>query len=66
VVIGLILEFTSVAVTIWKLFWGKSKRIEEMGKTFQQRIKKDRKEGTVIIILLSIGMFLQGLSVFVS
>jgi hypothetical protein len=54
-----------VAITVWKLFWGYGKRVEEMGKTFQKQIRESKQEGMVIILLLSIGMFLQGLAIFV-
>mgnify|MGYP001100759613 CR=1 FL=1 len=66
VVLGLIFEFMSVAVTIRKLFWGYYKRFAK--ETFLQEImqetRKEKKEGLAIVILLGVGMFLQGLAVF--
>jgi len=64
VIIGLVFEFLSGAVTIRKLFWGYYRRLEEH-MTTQQRIRKDRMEGRIIVTLLSIGMLLQALAVFV-
>ena len=61
--LGLLIEFVSVAVTIRKHFWGYYKRLEN--GTFQQEIKKDKKEGIIVLLFLCIGMFLQGLSTFV-
>lgn len=63
VVVGLLLEFLSVAVAIRKLFWGYYKRLEQ--GTFRQGIEKDRREGMIIVVLLSIGMLLQGIAVFI-
>lgn len=65
VVIGLILEFASVAITVRKLFWGYYRRIDASTKTSKQRERSDKIEGTIIVILLSIGMLLQGLAVFI-
>jgi hypothetical protein len=62
-VIGLVLEFVSVAVTIRKLFYGYYKRLERV--TTREGIKRDRIEGTVVLILLVIGMTLQALAIFV-
>lgn len=64
-VIGLMFEFLSVAVTIRKLFWGYDRRLNEH-MTTQQRISKDKMEGRIIVTLLSIGIFLQALAVFVN
>lgn len=60
-IVGLCLEFISVFWTIRKLFYGYYKRIDEMAGTFQQKITKNKKEGTVILILLTIGLILQGI-----
>jgi len=65
VVIGLILEFASVAITVRKLFWGYYGRIHASGKTIKQTERSDKIEGTIIVVLLSIGMFLQGLAIFI-
>jgi hypothetical protein len=64
VFIGLIFEFGSVAITVRKLFWGYYKRIEEKARTGKQIRRSDQIEGTIILLLLSIGMILQGLGVF--
>lgn len=65
VVFGLIFEFISVFWTVRKLFFGYHERINEKAKTFQQRIKRERIEGTIILGLLVLGMTFQGISVFV-
>ena len=63
-VIGLMFEFLSVAITIRKLFWGYDRRLDDHMVT-QQRIIKEKTEGIIIVTLLSIGIFLQGIAVFV-
>jgi hypothetical protein len=64
VVIGLFFEFASVFMSVRKLFWGYSKRSE--GKMpINREIRKDRLEGTVVLCLLTIGMILQAIAVFV-
>lgn len=65
VVAGLILEFLSVAVTVRKSFWGYYKRADESGKTDKQRGQSDRVEGIITLLLLSLGIILQGFAVFV-
>jgi hypothetical protein len=65
VVVGLVFEFVSVAVTIRKYFWNYYKRIDEMGKTNKQQRRSDKIEGIVVLCFLCIGMILQGLAVFV-
>jgi len=70
VVVGLVLEFLSVAWTVKKVFWDISKHLKrilgkETGKyQVTEEINKLR-DGRIIIILLSIGMFLQALAVFI-
>jgi len=66
VVIGLILEFASVAITVRKLFWGYYERIDASAQSSKQTERSDKIEGTIIVVLLSIGMFLQGLAVFIN
>jgi len=61
-IVGLIFEFMSVLLTVRKLFYGKIKRLEK--GTFKQEIRKERIEGTLVLIFLIIGMTLQGIAVF--
>jgi hypothetical protein len=64
VILGLIFEFISVLLTVRRLFCGYYKRL---GKdTFRQEIRKDRIEGTLVLIFLTIGMVLQGIAVFLA
>jgi len=58
---GLIFEFISVLLTARKLFYGYYKRLEK--GTFRQEIRKDRIEGTLVLMFLTIGMILQGIAV---
>lgn len=58
---GLIFEFISVLLTAKKLFYGYYKRLEK--GTFRQEIRKDRIEGTLVLMSLTIGMILQGIAV---
>jgi hypothetical protein len=61
VVFGLVFEFISAVHTIRKLFWGYYKRLEK--GTFVQEIRKDRRDGIVVLVFLGIGMLFQGLAV---
>ena len=66
VVIGLAFEFASVLWTVRKLFYGYNQRIDEMASTFRSHIEKNKREGIIVLIFLTIGMILQGLEVFVA
>lgn len=59
---GLIFEFISVSLTIRKLFYGYHKRLGEL-TTFAGEIKREQKEGTLVLIFLIIGMSLQAIAV---
>ncbi|MCW4055047.1 MAG: hypothetical protein NWE84_09060 [Candidatus Bathyarchaeota archaeon] len=50
-----------VLLTARKLFYGYYKRLEK--GTFRQEIRKDRIEGTLVLMFLTIGMILQGIAV---
>jgi hypothetical protein len=63
-VAGLCLEFLSVTLALSKLFWSKEKGIEEKGRTEKQITRSNMIEGVFVIILLGLGMLLQGLAVF--
>lgn len=72
VVVGLVIEFGTVAFTVKKVFWDIHKRLKltlgkatskyEMSKEINEHELRD---GTIIIVLLSIGMVFQGFAVFV-
>jgi len=68
---GLFLEFLSIAYTARMVFPPKSreekkrKYIEQLGKTVIQEIESREKEWYVVLGLLSIGLILQGIAVFV-
>jgi hypothetical protein len=64
VVVGLAFEFISVLWTVRKLFYGYYQRLDEKGLSTQTRIKKDKREGIIVLTFLTIGMFLQGIAVF--
>jgi len=71
VVIGLFFEFASVFLTASQAFYplGKKERkmkyIEDKGQTLDTYLEKRRRMGILTVILLSLGMLLQGLAVFV-
>jgi len=50
-----------VLLTTRKLFYGYYKRLEK--GTFRQESRKDRIEGTLVLMFLTIGMILQGITV---
>jgi len=62
-IIGLAFELISVFWTVRRLFYGYEKRIMGKAITFQQKIRRDRIEGIVVLLLLIAGMVLQGLAV---
>jgi hypothetical protein len=70
VVAGLVFEFFSVAITVRKVFWDINKLIKEqiLHKSDSKYIitaKTDKPwVGQIAIVLLIIGMILQGLGVF--
>lgn len=70
VVTGLVFEFLSVFVTVKKVFWDMKKYVEKqilhktMGK-YQVTEEIRARDGEIAIVLLIIGMILQGLGVFV-
>jgi len=61
---GLILELSSTLWVVRKLFNGYYKRIDEMGKPMKEEIRRDRREGAIVVLLLVAGMILQGLAIF--
>ena len=61
-IVGLTLEFIATSITIRKLFYGYYKRLQK--GTFQEEIKKDRREGLFVLAFLVVGMTLQGIAVF--
>ncbi len=61
---GLILELSSTLWVVRKLFYGYYKRMDEMGKPMKEEIKRDRLEGTIVVLLLVAGVILQGLAIF--
>jgi hypothetical protein len=68
-VIGLILEFISVFLTIRKAFYGYEEELEDMVRHALEDERKKatqrRKEAYRVFLLLTVGMILQGVSLFV-
>ena len=56
-IIGLILEGSSTIWAIRMLFYGYYRRLS--GTTLQKQIRKDKIEGSIILILLGLGMLFQ-------
>jgi hypothetical protein len=56
------LEFLALLVTVWKLFYNYDEWIRQLPATIPKKRKK--KEGTLILILFSIGMVLQIIALF--
>lgn len=67
-IVGLFLEFTSVYWAVRKLFYDYSKRIDELAKhtMIQSQIERDKAEGIKILVLLCMGMLLQGVAVLLA
>jgi len=71
VVIGLVFEYLSVLSVAYKAFypWDKEKRkmkhLDETGMTNTQKLEKNKRMAILIVLLLSIGMLLQAIGLFV-
>jgi len=62
-ILGLILESLASIWTVRTLFFGYERRISETGKTFQQQIRKDKINGSIVLTLLGLGMFFQAIAI---
>jgi hypothetical protein len=65
-VVGLVLEFVSVAFTVKKVFWDIHEHLKRIsGKATSKYQMTDKPiDGRIIIVFLSVAMFLQGLALF--
>lgn len=64
-VIGLVCELVSALIIVRKVFWSKERRIKAMGKTMDQEIAEEKKEGIVVLGFLIIGIVLQAIAILI-
>jgi len=71
IVMGLILEFLSVLIISYQAFYPLSKKerkmkyIEDTGQSIDSKLERRKWMGILTIGLLSAGIFLQGLAIFI-